>query len=211
MSEIDYQALREAAEKATKGCYIVGHTSGNQHGNITGVFVCQKWKGEPGGVIAECHVNCLVETDVQAYANAEFIAAFNPNVALALLDEREAQNKRIAELKANLVALAAENAVIKSAIPEPRDIEDDNDNMDDVSLAEDFGFNHAIERMRRRIPETPAADAFLAEVRAGLFNELCAAFVRYEKVAGLDDSDTVTLKEATEALLDCAEQLIAPE
>ncbi|HIB2346922.1 TPA: ead/Ea22-like family protein, partial [Escherichia coli] len=120
MSEIDYQALREAAEKATKGCYIVGHTSGNQHGNITGVFVCQKWKGEPGGVIAECHVNCLVETDVQAYANAEFIAAFNPNVALALLDEREAQNKRIAELKANLVALAAENAVIKSAIPEPR-------------------------------------------------------------------------------------------
>lgn len=211
MSEIDYQALREAAEKATKGYYIVGHTSGNQHGNITGVFVCQKWKGEPGGVIAECHVNCLVETDVQAYANAEFIAAFNPNVALALLDEREAQNKRIAELKANLVALAAENAVIKSAIPEPRDIEDDNDNMDDVSLAEDFGFNHAIERMRRRIPETPATDAFLAEVRAGLFNELCAAFVRYEKVAGLDDSDTVTLKEATEALLDCAEQLIAPE
>ncbi|EEV1668903.1 ead/Ea22-like family protein [Escherichia coli] len=211
MSEIDYQALREAAEKATKGCYIVGHTSGNQHGNITGVFVCQKWKGESGGVIAECHVNCLVETDVQAYANAEFIAAFNPNVALALLDEREAQNKRIAELKANLVALAAENAVIKSAIPEPRDIEDDNDNMDDVSLAEDFGFNHAIERMRRRIPETPATDAFLAEVRAGLFNELCAAFVRYEKVAGLDDSDTVTLKEATEALLDCAEQLIAPE
>ncbi|EEC9635799.1 ead/Ea22-like family protein [Escherichia coli] len=211
MSEIDYQALREAAEKATKGCYIVGHTSGNQHGNITGVFVCQKWKGEPGGVIAECHVNCLVETDVQAYANAEFIAAFNPNVALVLLDEREAQNKRIAELKANLVALAAENAVIKSAIPEPRDIEDDNDNMDDVSLAEDFGFNHAIERMRRRIPETPATDAFLAEVRAGLFNELCAAFVRYEKVAGLDDSDTVTLKEATEALLDCAEQLIAPE
>ncbi|HHH6535368.1 TPA: ead/Ea22-like family protein, partial [Escherichia coli] len=25
MSEIDYQALREAAEKATKGRYIVGH------------------------------------------------------------------------------------------------------------------------------------------------------------------------------------------
>ncbi|HHZ9166356.1 TPA: hypothetical protein ACWMIK_002965 [Escherichia coli] len=61
-------------------------------------------------------------------------------------------------------ALAAENAVIKSAIPEPRDIEDDNDNMDDVSLAEDFGFNHAIERMRIRIPETPVTDAFLAEI-----------------------------------------------
>ncbi|EJK5715078.1 ead/Ea22-like family protein, partial [Escherichia coli] len=79
----------------TKGSYIVGHTSVNQHGNLTGVFVCQKWKGEPGGVIAECHVNCLVETDVQAYANAEFIAAFNPNVALALLDERERNQQYI--------------------------------------------------------------------------------------------------------------------
>ncbi|ENW8923871.1 TPA: ead/Ea22-like family protein, partial [Escherichia coli] len=63
--------------------------------NITGVFVCQKWKGEPGGVIAECHVNCLVETDAQAYANAEFIAAFNPNVALVLLDERERNQQYI--------------------------------------------------------------------------------------------------------------------
>ncbi|MDO2602585.1 ead/Ea22-like family protein, partial [Escherichia coli] len=81
--------MREKAEKATKGSYIVGHTSVNQHGNLTGVFVCQKWKGEPGGVIAECHVNCLVETDAQAYANAEFIAEANPATVLALLDERE--------------------------------------------------------------------------------------------------------------------------
>ncbi|EGZ7687916.1 ead/Ea22-like family protein, partial [Escherichia coli] len=29
MSEINYQALREKAEKATKGSYIVGHTSVN--------------------------------------------------------------------------------------------------------------------------------------------------------------------------------------
>ena len=89
MSEINYQALREKAEKATKGSYIVGHTSVNQHGNLTGVFVCQKWKGEPGGVIAECHINCLIETDAQAYANAEFIAEANPATVLALLDERE--------------------------------------------------------------------------------------------------------------------------
>ncbi|ENJ5709472.1 ead/Ea22-like family protein, partial [Escherichia coli] len=40
-------------------------------------------------------VNCLVETDAQAYANAEFIAAFNPNVALALLDERERNQQYI--------------------------------------------------------------------------------------------------------------------
>jgi len=89
VSEINYQELREKAEKATKGSYIVGHTSVNQHGNLTGVFVCQKWKGEPGGVIAECHVNCLIESDAQAYANAEFIADANPATVLALLDERE--------------------------------------------------------------------------------------------------------------------------
>ncbi|MED9866846.1 hypothetical protein RCO02_08180 [Escherichia coli] len=80
--------------------------------------------------------------------------------------EIEALRQRIVELETNLAALVVENVGIKSAIPEPRDIEDDNDNMDDVSLAEDFGFNHAIERMRRRIPETPTTDAFLAEVRA---------------------------------------------
>ena len=95
MSKIDYQALREKAEKATKGSYIVGHTSVNQHGNLTGVFVCQKWKGEPGGVIAECHVNCLVETDAQAYANAEFIAEANPATVLALLDEQERNQQYI--------------------------------------------------------------------------------------------------------------------
>ena len=95
MSEINYQTLREKAEKATKGSYIVGHTSVNQHGNLTGVFVCQKWKGEPGGVIAECHINCLIETDAQAYANAEFIAEANPATVLALLDERERNQQYI--------------------------------------------------------------------------------------------------------------------
>ncbi|EEU1249392.1 ead/Ea22-like family protein, partial [Escherichia coli] len=83
------------AEKATKGSYIVGHTSVNQHGNLTGVFVCQKWKGEPGGVIAECHVNCLIESDAQAYANAEFIAEANPATVLALLDEQERNQQYI--------------------------------------------------------------------------------------------------------------------
>ncbi|EPX1721218.1 ead/Ea22-like family protein [Escherichia coli] len=92
-------------------------------------------------------------------------------LGLYLIDDEEQcrvyeLEERIAELEASRAALAAENAGIKSAIPEPRDIEDDNDNMDDVSLAEDFGFNHAVERMRRQIPETPTTDAFLAEVRA---------------------------------------------
>ncbi|EPB9766494.1 ead/Ea22-like family protein, partial [Escherichia coli] len=153
MSNINYQALREIAKQATQGewCAFISpgkhgtyavHTPGdNHHGDIV------DWPG--------------FDEQKNAENNARYIAAFNPVVVQALLDEREAQSKRIAELETNLAALAVENVGIKSAIPEPRDIEDDNDNMDDVSLAEDFGFNHAIERMRRRIPETPATDAFL--------------------------------------------------
>lgn len=55
--------------------------------------------------------------------------------------------------------------------------------------------------------ETPATDAFLAEVRAKAFDDLCAAFVKHASVSGLDDGDCVTVKEATDAMLHCAEQL----
>ncbi|EGD0963821.1 TPA: ead/Ea22-like family protein [Escherichia coli] len=162
VSKINYQALREAAEKATQGEWVafISSGTGTYAVHTPGDKRCEdviKWTGFDGQENAE--------------NNARYIAAFNPEVVQALLDEREAQNKRIAELEACRAALAAESAGIKSAIPESRDIEDDNDNMDDVSLAEDFGFNHAIERMRRQIPETPATDAFLAEIRAEARNE----------------------------------------
>ncbi|HBB9567978.1 hypothetical protein J5I17_22255 [Escherichia coli] len=127
----------------------------------------------------------------------------------------------VAALEAKCAALAAENAGIKSAIPESRDIEDDNDNMDDVSLAEDFGFNHAIERMRRQIPETPTTDAFLAEVRAQgvdaaieAAKNLVAQEYEYKdfKAAQSDccmypGSDLVGKVEMTEWLIDFAAQL----
>ncbi|EJH1358288.1 ead/Ea22-like family protein [Escherichia coli] len=108
--------------------------------------------------------------------NAEYLVRKFAEAEAKISDLSEDHQKAIESIKQadaavklaheKFSALAAENAGIKSAIPEPRDIEDDNDNMDDVSLAEDFGFNHAIERMRKRIPETPATDAFLDEVRA---------------------------------------------
>ncbi|HCH7866993.1 TPA: ead/Ea22-like family protein [Escherichia coli] len=53
----------------------------------------------------------------------------------------------------------------------------------------------------------PVTDAFLAEVRAQAFNDLCSVFVKDATVAGLDDGDIVTVKDATDALLHCAEQL----
>ena len=82
MSEINYQALREAAEKATKGRWAVEFddeiysTDGVNHEQIAMVFS---------------------ENEAR---DAAFIAAANPATVLALLDELEAAEKRIAELEA---------------------------------------------------------------------------------------------------------------
>ncbi|HCB2337579.1 TPA: hypothetical protein MYR45_002219 [Escherichia coli] len=108
-------------------------------------------------------------------------------------------------------ALAAENAGLKAAHPQPFGHE--------IMKALD-----AYEKHQDEVPETgmlmhfsscatasvltpPATDAFLAEVRAKAFDDLCAAFVKHASVSGLDDGDCVTVKEATDALLHCAEQL----
>ncbi|HFO3960829.1 TPA: ead/Ea22-like family protein [Escherichia coli] len=220
MSEINYQALREKAEKATKGSYIVGHTSVNQHGNLTGVFVCQKWKGEPGGVIAECHVNCLIESDAQAYANAEFIAEANPATVLALLDEQEAQSKRIAELETNLAALAAENAAMHETIEAVRGVADNSSGIAGWHLNGDIATREEILPEINDI-ETPATDAFLSEVRAQgvdaaieAAKNLVAQEYEYKdfKAAQSDccmhpGSDLVGKVEMTEWLVDFAAQL----
>ncbi|EOK3982882.1 ead/Ea22-like family protein [Escherichia coli] len=102
---INYQALREIAKLATQGEWVAFispgtdtyavHTPGDERcGDIV------KWPG--------------FDDQKNAENNAEFIAAFNPEVVQALLDEREAQSKRIAELEASCAALAAENAGLKA-------------------------------------------------------------------------------------------------
>ncbi|EMJ7324862.1 ead/Ea22-like family protein [Escherichia coli] len=189
MRKINYQALREIAKQATQGewgafispgkygTYAV-HTPGdNHHGDIV------DWPGFDGQKNAE--------------NNARYIAAFNPEVVQALLDEREAQSKRIAELEANFATLAVENVGLNKFIKDDCFIY----TSDDISPRDANGFK----------PETPATDAFLVDIQAVAFNELRAAFVRHAKVAELDDADTVTLKEVMDALLHCVEQLRAPE
>ncbi len=75
-------------------------------------------------MIAECHVNCLVETDAQAYANAEFIAEANPATVLALLDENESMCRdliaRNGEIE-GLRKLVAELEAAKSKLNEQRE------------------------------------------------------------------------------------------
>lgn len=99
----------------------------------------------------------------------------------------------LAQLEAKCAALAAENAGLNKFIKADCWVWDDKSEeyIDAVDC----------------IPETPATDAFLAEVRASAFNDLCAEFVKHKALAGLGDRQKVTVFEATEALLHCAEQL----
>ncbi|HGX6901615.1 TPA: ead/Ea22-like family protein [Escherichia coli] len=220
MSKINYQELREAAEQATQDewvAYILpGHNgiypARTSEGRHCGYFI--DWPGVCQGresiSIRTYAVNCN-----DAWLNTE-----GDDISGSYVKYKDHQEV-VAALEAKCAALAAENAGIKSAIPESRDIEDDNDNMDDVSLAEDFGFNHAIERMRRQIPETPTTDAFLSEVRAQgvdaaieAAKNLVAQEYEYKdfKAAQSDccmhpGSDLVGKVEMTEWLVDFAAQL----
>lgn len=81
MSNINYQALRMAAENATPS----------------------EWCSDDYGLIADAGLNANYYiascSGPDNRANKRFIAAANPATVLALLDEREAQSKRIAELE----------------------------------------------------------------------------------------------------------------
>ncbi|HGF6202925.1 TPA: ead/Ea22-like family protein [Escherichia coli] len=109
---IDYQVLREAAEKATPDEWVafISTDTGTYAVHTPGDERCEdviKWTGFDGQKNAE--------------NNARYVAAFNPKVALELLGEikrLEDTNidamRRIAELETNLAALAAENAALKA-------------------------------------------------------------------------------------------------
>ncbi|ELD7986835.1 ead/Ea22-like family protein [Enterobacter hormaechei] len=114
MSNIDKGALREAAEKATKGewwsdvvetdgeygegedrvsgyhsyAVYVGHESLLDMTNSTAACIHTEWDHD-----------YRMAWDETAKCNAEFIAAANPAIVLALLDELEAKDKQIADLK----------------------------------------------------------------------------------------------------------------
>ncbi|HCN6291012.1 TPA: ead/Ea22-like family protein [Escherichia coli] len=76
MSKINYQALREAAEKATWGDW-------------------DSYKPHRGARGYEVRLSSQAIAQHVLKNNAEFIAVFNPKVALALLDERERNQQYI--------------------------------------------------------------------------------------------------------------------
>lgn len=183
MSEINYQALREIAKQATQGEWVafISPGTGTYAVHTPGDKRCEdviKWTGFDGQENAE--------------NNARYIAAFNPEIVQALLDEREAQSKRIAELETNLATLAAENEALKSNLiywggEDSGPVRSPLDYAHEAGLesGEEFEmqvaarmpnltyrvvsssrFKTEIELIGGLLPETPATDAFLAEVRA---------------------------------------------
>lgn len=106
---IDYQVLREAAEKATPDEWVafISTDTGTYAVHTPGDERCEdviKWTGFDGQKNAE--------------NNARYVAAFNPKVALELLGEiKRLEDKnidamcQIAELESNRAALAAEHGI----------------------------------------------------------------------------------------------------
>lgn len=95
MSEINYQALREAAEKAGEDKWQAKKINGDffviRHGSYTRQHGYTSYQP-----IAE--IDCKPVRD--------FVAKANPATVLALLDELEAAKKRIAELEAREIKSA---------------------------------------------------------------------------------------------------------
>ncbi|EJQ0115434.1 ead/Ea22-like family protein [Escherichia coli] len=96
MSKIDYQVLREKAEKATCGVWSLEYGEGRFDGDDALIH------REAAGYIPICriegaHPESGFDEDFQMeqQANAEFIAAASPATVLALLDERERNQQYI--------------------------------------------------------------------------------------------------------------------
>ncbi|ENA5010570.1 ead/Ea22-like family protein [Escherichia coli] len=143
MSKIDYQALREIAKQATQSEWVAFISPG------TGTYAVHT----PGDKRCEDVIK-LTGFDGQKNAenNARYIAAFNPEVVQALLDERESQNKRIAELEKSEEQLINERDHAESAL-------------DDMYFAATgnrpewsnwFGFSDAVDAVVDRIADLEA-------------------------------------------------------
>lgn len=159
MSKINYQALREIAKQATQGEWVafISPGTGTYAVHTPGDKRCEdviKWTGFDGQKNAE--------------NNARYIAAFNPEVVQALLNEREAQSKRIVELEASRAVLAAENAGLKTICDDRRRFIMNGVQMGYIKVptAETAPDLETIRIAISPQKPIPATDAFLAEVRA---------------------------------------------
>lgn len=113
MSKIDYQALREKAEKATCGVWSLEY--GEERFDAGDALIHREVVGYlPICRIEGAHPESGFDEDFQMeqQANAEFIAAANPATVLALLGELETAKKRIAELEEREILLPERSSML---------------------------------------------------------------------------------------------------
>ncbi|HAX3866074.1 TPA: ead/Ea22-like family protein [Escherichia coli] len=163
MSETNYQELREAAEQATQDEWVAYILPGHN-----GIYPARTSEGRHCGYFIDWPG---IDGQRNAGANARYIAAIPPKVALALLDKIKHLEDanidatcRIAEFETNLAALVAENAGLKHAMAVT---------LEHVSVTDagQAGVAAMIINDALHHSETPATDAFLAEIRAEARNE----------------------------------------
>ncbi|ELU3013103.1 ead/Ea22-like family protein [Salmonella enterica] len=160
MSNIDKQALREAAEKADSGEW--SYEEFNRPDLPGGSFV------KIDGRDAVYCLNKPVGGIKQSRAVIAFIAAFNPKVALALLDEVEAAEHTAAVDHEAACSLVEENEELKRRITE---MESKNSNLRTIAHEQNElairanldSINDAVEmdRLHKRIAELEALEVTL--------------------------------------------------
>nr|WP_214671917.1 ead/Ea22-like family protein [Escherichia coli] len=155
--------MREAAEQATQDEWVAYILPGHN-----GIYPARTSEGRHCGYFIDWPG---IDGQRNAGANARYIAAIPPKVALALLDKIKHLEDtnidatcRIAEFETNLAALVAENAGLKHAMAVT---------LEHVSVTDagQAGVAAMIINDALYHSETPATDAFLAEIRAEARNE----------------------------------------
>lgn len=101
------------------------------------------------------------------------------------------------------VQLAEENVGLKEAITQLKNIDYQNESMDDVTLAEEIGFNASVMAMHRWVPKTPATDRILSGIKADGVDEFAAKL----RIPGNDQFFDALAKGVALAADDFAKQL----
>ncbi|EFA4124919.1 ead/Ea22-like family protein [Escherichia coli O49:H9] len=166
MSEIDYQALREKAEKATCGVWSLEY--GESRFDCDDALIHREVAGYiPICRIEGAHPESGFDEDFQMeqQANAEFIAAANPATVLALLDElernqqyikrRDQENEEIAltvgKLRVELEAAEKRNAELEAReilLPERSSMLHRTDFNDDYQTVMAYKVSEVIDAIR---------------------------------------------------------------
>ncbi|MGR7706222.1 hypothetical protein ACU6ZQ_00405 [Klebsiella aerogenes] len=154
---------------------------------VTEIEKCHELSGCPAGVDLQDWVKQLA---------AERDAALNAELVWETVMMEVCGEDGPASVAAVINALAAENVALKKFC---KNAAFDADYEAELGM-EKGGFTDALNDI-----ETPATDRIVAGIKADAANQMCVAFVKHKELAGLSDDDVVTVCEATDAVLHCAE------